>query len=288
MYFGNLKKIMKKILIFLATQICFISFCQMFSIATGIPLTLFSALYMFFPFFGVMIAETMCKSFINWSSLKFRINRYFFLSILIPVIMTLLSIAFSLIFVKDTSLSLSFEGLEKLGGHGSSEPFSIFRFSALLLKALVFGITVNAFFALAEEFAWRDFLIFELNRKTGLFVAMLADGLIWGLWHIPLILDGANYPGFPFPGSVLMILFCLLSTPLLVFLRIRSNSVIPCAVFHGLVNSFSSISVGIIKGGSVLSTGNLGLSGIIGLAVIDACLFIIYHYKKSSNPKSKS
>lgn len=278
---------MKKILIFLATQACFILFFQMFSIATGIPLTLFSALYMFFPFFGVMIAETMCKSFINWSSLKFKINRYFFLSILIPIIMTLLSVAFSLIFVKDTSLSLSFEGLEKLGGHRSSEPFSIFRFSALLLKALVFGITVNAFFAFAEEFAWRDFLIFELNRKMSLFVAMLVNGLIWGLWHIPLILDGANYPGFPFLGSGLMILFCLLSTPLLVFLRMQSNSVFPCAVFHGLINSFSSISVGIVKGGSVLSTGNLGLSGIVSLTVLDSCLFIFYHIK-ASNPKSKS
>ena len=98
-------------------------------------------------------------------------------------------------------------------------------------------------------------------------------GLVWGLWHIPLILSGSNYPNYPIEGCFLMIIFCILINPIHIFL-LKSNSIIPSAIFHGMINALSSISIGIVEGRSVITTGNLGIAGLIGLFLFNIFLYL--------------
>ena len=84
--------------------------------------------------------------------------------------------------------------------------------TAYLLKvalplSIVLGPFINLIFGLGEEVGWRGFLLPRLLH-LGKARAYLLLGVIWGLWHAPLILAGFNYPGDPAGGIVMM---CILS-----------------------------------------------------------------------------
>src|SRR5690625_5122017 len=54
-------------------------------------------------------------------------------------------------------------------------------------QSLIGGITINAIFAFGEEIGWRGFLLREF-QLLGFWKASLLIGIIWGVWHEPLIL----------------------------------------------------------------------------------------------------
>ncbi len=70
----------------------------------------------------------------------------------------------------------------------------------LQLLALPMAAFINLVPALGEELGWRGWLLPKL-MPLGAIPAILTSGVIWGLWHTPLILLGYNYPGFS-AGSV--------------------------------------------------------------------------------------
>jgi membrane protease YdiL (CAAX protease family) len=92
--------------------------------------------------------------------------------------------------------------------------------------------------ALGEEIGWRGFLYPRLRAKLGDTLAVLAVGVIWGVWHAPLLLLGYNYPTLA-PGwrLVWMSVFCIELTAILAWVRQRSRSVWPAAIGHGTVNA---------------------------------------------------
>ena len=62
-----------------------------------------------------------------------------------------------------------------------------------LVEGLLAGITINALFAFGEEYGWRGVLAQEL-RSLGVLRSNLVIGVLWGLWHAPIIiLMGHNY-----------------------------------------------------------------------------------------------
>lgn len=78
-----------------------------------------------------------------------------------------------------------------------------------IFGALMAGLTVNAIFAMTEEIMWRGYLA---QAFAGLsFCKKYATiGVLWGLWHIPLIALGYNYGAAnALPGVVLFVGFCV-------------------------------------------------------------------------------
>jgi membrane protease YdiL (CAAX protease family) len=66
------------------------------------------------------------------------------------------------------------------------------------------GPAVNGLFAFGEELGWRGYLLPKL-MPLGKWKAYVLVGIIWGLWHGPLVLAGFNYPAFPVLGVLGMI-----------------------------------------------------------------------------------
>ncbi len=63
----------------------------------------------------------------------------------------------------------------------------------VLAQGILAGLTVNGLFAFGEEYGWRGVLAGEL-RPLGAVRANLLTGVLWGLWHAPIIiLMGHNY-----------------------------------------------------------------------------------------------
>ena len=144
-------------------------------------------------------------------------------------------------------------------------------------QALLAGVTVNAVAAFGEELGWRGFLLDEFNGMS--FVkASVIIGLIWGIWHAPLILIGHNYPQHPQIGVMMMTGLCILLTPMLLYIAIKSKSVIAAAIMHGTMNAIAGISIMLIDGGNDLTTGITGLAGFITLAIFLVAMFIFDRY----------
>lgn len=149
---------------------------------------------------------------------------------------------------------------------------------AILLIALVAGAvagcTVNFVFAMGEELGWRGTL-YHYTRRWGLWKHVGFTGLVWGLWHAPLILAGHNYPDHPVIGVGFM---CLLTTALalpLAWVRFRSGCVWSAGVFHGTVNGVAGSSMLFTQGASSMAGGAAGVSAVLGLILISALLFLL-------------
>jgi len=102
------------------------------------------------------------------------------------------------------------------------------------------GVPIGTLLAFGEEFGWRGYLLPKL-LPLGEVKAALIVGLIWGPWHLPLLIVGLNYPGQPI---IAVLAVFLLSATLLSFLHTRfyvasGYSLIAVALLHGSLNTFS-------------------------------------------------
>ncbi len=167
------------------------------------------------------------------------------------------------------ALIFSEERVEQMRQAAAAMPVHIFWL--MLVQALVAGPTINALAALGEETGWRGFLYAEL-RPLGFWPCSVIIGALWGLWHAPVVLLGHNYPEHPLAGVPLMTLWTILMTPLLIYLRERAQSVLPCAVFHGTVNSSTGLALALVKGGNDLLIGVTGAAGMLALAAANVAL----------------
>jgi len=105
------------------------------------------------------------------------------------------------------------------------------------------------------------------------------SGIIWGLWHAPLIAMGYNYGknylGYPVTGILAMTLFCVFFGMFLSWLAIQVRSAIPAAIAHGALNGFASIGIFFLKNGPDPLVGPFptGLIGGIGFIVAGIICF---------------
>lgn len=123
-------------------------------------------------------------------------------------------------------------------------------FWIVLTQSLIAGATINAIPAFGEELGWRGFVLKEFG-PLGFWKTSLVIGTIWGLWHAPIILMGHNYPGYPVIGVIMMVVWCILLSPMFSYVTIKSRSVIPAAIMHGTLNASYGLSIMLIEGGGV-------------------------------------
>lgn len=172
----------------------------------------------------------------------------------------------------------NFSGFKMLLGaqlsvSGQSEPsLSIEVLIAFQFLNVLVGSAINLVPALGEELGWRGWLLPKLLRY-GQVEAIVVSGLIWGVWHAPLILLGYNYPMAPgWLGIIMMTGMCILIGAVFGWLRLRSDSVWPAAMAHGTFNAAAGFFLVFAAAGAPINTVNatiLGWSGwIVPLAAV--------------------
>lgn len=215
--------------------------------------------------------------------ISFHLNRWFLAGWLIPLLAAVLAMLFGLL-MPGVTYSPDMAGMferyrdvltaEQLAQMKESiDQLPVHPIYLTIVLGLVAGATINALFAFGEELGWRGFLLQEL-KSLGFFRASLLIGLIWGLWHSPLILQGYNYPQHPVFGVFMMILFCILYTPLLNFITLKANSVVAAAIMHGSINGLAGVAIMLLQGGSDLTVGITGAAGLIALLLLNVCLYV--------------
>ncbi len=215
--------------------------------------------------------------------LFFHWDRWYWIGWVLPVVIALLTFAVGLL-LPGVDHAPDMGGIfERFRGQMTEQQFREMKemlagspVSPLFLmigQALLAGITVNALFAFGEELGWRGMLHRQLIRY-GFWVTAFLTGLVWGVWHIPAILMGHNYPDHPVKGVLLMILFCLLWSPLFTFIRLRTGSVFPVAILHGTINASTGLAIAYLQGGSDLTVGVTGLAGLVVLGMVNLGLLM--------------
>jgi uncharacterized protein len=131
--------------------------------------------------------------------------------------------------------------------------------------------TVNALAAFGEELGWRGFLVPAL-RRYGTWASLLISGVVWGLWHAPIILLGYNFGRTDLSGVLLMTGGCVVWGVLLGWLRLRSGSMWPAVFAHGALNASAGMYAWFFAAGTRVDPAlvlPLGVAGwIVGAAVI--------------------
>jgi len=93
--------------------------------------------------------------------------------------------------------------------------------------------------AFGEELGWRGFLFPELQRMTSFTTASLIGGLVWVLWHLPLILFADYNSAAPRAFVVVMFFISIIARSFLHnWFRARSGSVWPNVFLHASHNIF--------------------------------------------------
>jgi membrane protease YdiL (CAAX protease family) len=159
------------------------------------------------------------------------------------------------------------------------EPISRF-WASVALGATIFTV-YNCLRAAGEEIGWRGYMLTRLIA-AGVPQPLFVSGLIWAVWHFPLILSGAYASGpFPLLSAGLFMIMIIGSALVAGVLRLRSGSVWPAVVLHAAWNSliqnpFDRSSVG---PGATIWVGESGV--LVAITTLFVGLIVYWWWRKN-------
>lgn len=255
--------------------------------ANKILYTVIESMYMLFPMIVAGALQLIRKEpFKSTGLLRFKINRTWLVALLLPVIAVTLSVFISALMPGvrlhyGSGQIVSLFGMDEaaaaaLDAQLSSMPPAVL-IGVELVSGLFAGCTINALFAFGEEYGWRNYMVSAL-KDAGFWKKALFIGFIWGIWHMPFILLGHNYPQHPVLGVGLMCVECILLGTIELYLVLKSGSVFPAAIFHGTTNALTGLVLMLVEGGNDLTIGLTGIAGFVTIILIIAGIWIYDKY----------
>ena len=135
------------------------------------------------------------------------------------------------------------EALDQLAEAGLSVPLL-----ALVnaVAAVTYAPLINTVLAFGEEVGWRAFLYPQLKQRYGRVGGIVLGGIVWGMWHWPLIGAigyeyGVDYAGFPLTGMAIFCVFTIACGAVCDWLYERTRTIWAPSVFHGAMNAAASL-----------------------------------------------
>lgn len=203
-----------------------------------------------------------------------------------PIALAVGSVAFTVLLSDRTYVDIGAAvtaTAEAQGQDLSQAPAFMFSTPFIVGMAVVVGALVNwLILTFTEELGWRGYL-HHLWRPAGFWRASLGTGAVWGLWHAPAIyFFGLNYPGDRVAGIGLFVLFCMLLSPIMTFIRDRTNSVWSAGLFHGTFNALGGLTIAAISNPAFPWNGIVGIGGFLALGVGVAIVALLMRKPASS------
>jgi membrane protease YdiL (CAAX protease family) len=178
-----------------------------------------------------MIAALIMRIFLSKEGVKgslglLRSPKYYLAALVIPAV-------FVTAVVLIITQAITLPGVSLGEFRWSEATWSVY----LILMVSALPVTL---FTFGEEYGWRGYLLPRL-LPLGEIRASILLGVIWGVWHLPLLLAGLNYPGANVWLAIILFTFVTvaLSFTYTWFYVTSSGSVLVAAVFHASTNNFS-------------------------------------------------
>lgn len=136
---------------------------------------------------------------------------------------------------------------------------------------------------LGEELGWRGLLVPELSKLMPFTGIALVSGLLWAVWHWPLMFMGLyGSEATPFGYQLVCFTLCIVSmSVVMTYVRLKTNSLWPAVIFHMSHNVFLQKFFGPMTSAKDNSAWFLGEFG----AVVPAVLLVlaVFYWRKGSS-----
>jgi membrane protease YdiL (CAAX protease family) len=165
----------------------------------------------------------------NLASAKLSFGKNGRLYVILPVIF---SLTFIIALLLSYSLGLSLPLLE----FNLTLFFSTVGFSLVTLV-----ITWPVYFG--EEYGWRFYLQDRLFALFGGYTGVVLVGLIWGLWHAPMMLIGLNFPNESFlPANIVYLVYTIFISVIFGYAVLKTGSIWIAVLLHALTDMIVNAS----------------------------------------------
>jgi len=117
-----------------------------------------------------------------------------------------------------------------------TSPYAVM--GVMMLTNATIGVIFAGIFAVGEEIGWRGFLVPELFKKFDFTKTALISGVIWSVFHFPLII-WAIAPELGISVLWLLLMTLISGTGLsliMAWLRLKSDSLWTAVIFHAAIN----------------------------------------------------
>ena len=206
--------------------------------------TALTAVLMFFPAIGVLITRIVTREGFKNSMLRLNLKgnvRYYLIGWLGPMVLTLIgTIIYFAICPSEFTLASYKTAMET-----APMPPAVMLVVQVLL--ILMAPLLNLVPCFGEEWGWRGYLLPKVAQRMKFLPTVLFTGIIWGIWHAPIIIAGhnygMNYPGYPWWGIIAMCVFCIVAGTLFSYITLKTKSCWPAVLAHGALNGTASIGV---------------------------------------------
>ncbi|MEA5515386.1 type II CAAX endopeptidase family protein [Nodularia sp. UHCC 0506] len=196
---------------------------------------------MYFPGVIAIVFTSIFKE--GWSNLGLKIRRpiFWLYSLVIPLIITILLLVFiQLLGGEQKVFSMQGYNVSFL----DKTPVSLVTFIPLFSLNFTVTACLTGIFTIGEELGWRGYLQNKMIQVFGLIPGVVILGLVWGYWHLPIILMGYNFPEYPILGALIFMPLTTIGFSLIfAWLTLSSKSIWPAVLGHGAINTLLSDSV---------------------------------------------
>jgi len=155
---------------------------------------------------------------------------------------------------------------------------SIFLFHIVLVATVSFIVSLPSI--LGEELGWRGLLVPELSTFMSFTGVALVSGLVWSVWHWPLMIKGL-YGNDVTPLYYQLFFFTLFITStgvIMAYLRLKTGSLWTAVIYHASSNIF------IQKVFTPITVKNAESSWYIdefgAITALIACCVAVYFWRK--------
>jgi membrane protease YdiL (CAAX protease family) len=171
-------------------------------------------------------------------------------------------------------------------GEASRKALQIGAGAGVLNGALIltFGVLQSGVSAAGEEIGWRGFLVPALARRLSVAGVVLVSGLIWAVWHFPLILFADYNSPAPKPYALACFTVMIVATgAMAAWLRLKSGSVWPAVLLHACHNAVIQWLLDFMtveEGRAAWFAGEFG----VGLALTSTLFAVALPWRGSAGP----
>ncbi|MGH9742073.1 MAG: CPBP family intramembrane glutamic endopeptidase [Candidatus Acidiferrum sp.] len=168
----------------------------------------------------------------KWGQTKYQVRSWF-----IPLLYT--SIAYAIVWIFHFGAFGNPEFYDSLvksmhlgGPHWISIVLGIFLIGT-------YGLVRSVSSALGEEIGWRGFLVPELSKTTSFTMTSVISGIVWSLWHYPVLIFSDYNAGTPtWYGLSCFTVMVISISFVFAWMRLKSGSLWTAALLHGSHNLY--------------------------------------------------
>jgi len=144
-----------------------------------------------------------------------------------------------------------------------------------------FGLYLVTFFVawpkfLGEEYGWRFYLQDRMFALFGGYKGVVLVGLLWGLWHFPLMLMGLNFPDNLIAGNIVYLVWTVVIGIIYSYAVLKTGSIWIAVLLHAITDCIVNIGYPYIANGQVIVAflPALLLLGILAAILLKSRLWV--------------